>query len=129
MKIILFDGVCSLCNGAMAFIARRDCKALFHFASLQSDAGIALLKEAGMPVKGLDTLVYLREGHPYIRSSAVLHILRDMGGGWQLMYGLIVTPRFIRDAVYRLVAAMRHRIGKKQKACPIMPPGIRSRFL
>lgn len=129
MKIILFDGICSLCNGAVRFIIRHDPKAQFYFASLQSDVGQTLLKQAGLPHKGITSVVYLPDERYYLRSSAILHILRDMDGGWQLLYGFIIVPRFIRDTVYRLFAFARYRIGGKQKACQIPTPEIRSRFL
>lgn len=129
MKIILFDGICNLCNGAVAFIIRHDSAAQFHFVPLQSEIGQCLLKQSGVPNKKQDSVVYLRNGHYYFRSSAILHVLRDIGGGWQLLYGFIVTPRFIRDAVYRFLSIFRYRIGGKQKICRILAPEIRSRFL
>lgn len=129
MKIILFDGICNLCNGAVRFMIRHDPGAQFHFASLQSEIGQSLLKQAGIPDKEHTSLVYLQDGHYYLRSSAILHIFKDIGHGWQLLYGFIVIPRFVRDGIYRLIALNRYRIGGKRNVCELPAPGIRSRFL
>lgn len=129
MKIILFDGVCNLCNRAVRFVIRHDPAARFHFAPLQSETGQRLLREAGMTGELPDSVVYLRDGRPYFRSSAILHILRDIGGGWRVLYGFIIIPPFIRDAVYRLLAFVRLRVGGKHNSCALPTSTDRARFL
>ncbi len=98
-----------MCNSQVRFIKRRDRKNRFRFVPLQSAEGRSLLRPAGLPEDELDTVVYVREGRSLVRSSAVLGILRDLGGGWRLFGSLVIVPVVIRDFFYRLVAHNRHR--------------------
>ena len=117
MGIILFDGVCNLCNGAVRFIIKRDRFGKFRFASLQSDAGRALLEQNGVTHRGTDSIVYIpQQGDAFSESSAVLYILKELGRGWQLLFPLIHLPGFLRDGIYRFIARNRYRwFGKKEK--------------
>ena len=107
---VLYDGECSFCNSQVRFIRERDTRNRFRFVPLQSDEGRELLRKAGLPENELDSVVYDKSGRQYLRSSAVLSILRDMGRGWSLLYSLVIVPACIRDAFYRLVARNRHRL-------------------
>lgn len=129
MRIIMFDGVCNLCNRMVQFIIRHDPYARFYFVSLQSENGRLLLKQAGVPATKFNSVVYLNEERYFLRSTAILHILRDLGGGWRLLYIFMAVPRFIRDAVYDTVARMRYRIWGKRPECIIPSEDIRERFL
>ena len=126
---ILFDGVCNLCNTLVQFVIRHDAAGQFRFASLQSDSGQTLLTQHGLRTSNFDTFVYIRNGAAYTQSTAGLLVLRDLGGGWQLLYPLIIVPRFIRDAVYKLIARNRYRFFGRQDACMIPTPELKSRFL
>ena len=106
---VLYDSECALCNSQVRFIRKRDMGNLFRFVPLQSEEGRSMLRSAGLPEDELDTVVYVKEGKDLIRSSAVLEILRDLGGGWGLLRVLGVIPPVIRDFFYRLVARNRHR--------------------
>ena len=108
--IIYYDGECPLCNSQVRFIRERDSRNRFRFVTLQSEEGRKMLRSAGRPEDDPDTVVYERSGHQYLRSSAVLNILRDMGHGWGVLYSLVIVPAFIRDFFYRLVARNRHRL-------------------
>ena len=127
--ILLFDGVCNLCNGVVQFVIRHDPAGRFRFAALQSEAGQALLKQFSLPTSQFDSFVYVKDGQFYTESTAALLVARDLGGAWSLLWGLIVVPRFLRDAVYRLVARNRYRVFGKQDACMIPTPELRARFL
>lgn len=127
--VLLYDGVCYLCNGLVRFVIRRDRKKKIRFASLQSDTGQNYLKEQGMPTDDFDTLVYVKAGKYFIRSSAVLEVLKDMGGCWRVFYIFIIIPGCLRDPVYRLVAWLRYRMFGKSDQCVIPPADIRNRFL
>lgn len=127
--VILFDGVCNLCNGFVQFIIKRDSNAKFKFASLQSNAAKRLLGSVNISSEQFDSVVYISKGVVSQRSTAVLHIVRDMGGVWKLLYALIVLPRFIRDAVYDFVAANRYRLFGKRDECMIPTDEWRGRFL
>ena len=127
--ILLFDGVCNLCNRLVQFIIKRDPRATFRFASLQSESGQALLESFELPKDKLDTFVYLRGEKIYLKSSAVLHVLKDLGGGWKLLYVFIIVPKPLRDLVYTLVSKTRYNIFGKKDQCMIPSKDISSRFL
>jgi len=105
---VLYDSSCNLCNSQVRFIRRRDRNNRFRFVPLQSEEGKEMLHHAGLPDGESDTVVYQKSGRHYLRSSAVLSILKDLGGGWRLLYPLVIIPSFIRDSIYRLVARNRH---------------------
>jgi predicted DCC family thiol-disulfide oxidoreductase YuxK len=128
-RIILFDGICNLCNSFVQFVIRHDPERKFRFGSLQSATGKALLEqfepEQGRP----DSVVLLAEGKVYRQSAAALKIFRELGGPWSLLYGFMVIPPFIRDAVYRLIAQNRYRMFGKSAECMIPSAELRDRFL
>ncbi|ARK13341.1 thiol-disulfide oxidoreductase DCC family protein [Fibrella sp. ES10-3-2-2] len=126
---ILFDGVCNLCNGLVQFVIRHDPAGRFTFAALQSASGQALLKAHGLRTHDFDTFVYIRNKTAYTRSTAGLLVMRDLGGGWQLLYPLVFFPRVVRDAVYTLIAQNRYRFFGRQDACMLPTPELKSRFL
>jgi predicted DCC family thiol-disulfide oxidoreductase YuxK len=107
---VLYDSDCDLCNSQVRFIKKRDKGNRFRFVPLQSEEGGDMLREAGLPDNELDTVVYEKSGRHYLRSSAVLSILRDLGGGWRILGSLVIVPAVIRDFFYRLVARNRHRL-------------------
>lgn len=127
--LLLFDGVCNLCNGLVRFIIRHDRAGRFHFASLGSEVGRDLLRSKGLDPATVDTLVYWRNGRVLLRSSAALNVVRDLGGAWSLLYGFSLVPRFIRDAAYALIARNRYRWFGKRKSCMVAPYGTAARFL
>lgn len=129
MKVILFDGICNLCSGTVLFIIRRDKKALFRFAALQSGAGQSLLKKHHLISEQNETIYYLCDNSCYSESTAVLHILRDLGRGWQLLYAFILIPACIRDTAYRLISRNRYRLFGKKEACMLPSSDIKNRFL
>ena len=128
-RIVLFDGVCNLCNGFVQFIIKRDTQASFRFGTLQSEEARKMLAESTLDPRELDTVIYLRKGRMLTRSSAALHVLHDIGGAWALLYGFMIVPSFLRDAVYRWVANNRYRWFGKRDSCMIPTPELRARFL
>ncbi|MBS1545818.1 MAG: thiol-disulfide oxidoreductase DCC family protein [Bacteroidetes bacterium] len=127
--LVLFDGVCNLCNGAVQFIIRHDRRNRFRFAPLQSETGQRMLNGPGVSGDAFSSIVYRRKGKWLTRSTAVLHVARDLGGAWQWAYGLIIVPRFLRDAVYDLVARNRFRWFGRRDACMVPEPEVQGRFL
>jgi predicted DCC family thiol-disulfide oxidoreductase YuxK len=123
--ILLFDGVCNLCNGLVKFIQNRKSTRDIRFAPLQSPAGKSLLNKFKLDSEGIDTVVYISRGSYYLKSAAILQILKDIGRGWRLFYGLVVIPRFIRDFLYDLIARSRYRIFGKSDACIIPTIDVR----
>jgi predicted DCC family thiol-disulfide oxidoreductase YuxK len=128
-RILLFDGACNLCNRTVRFIIKRDPLARFKFAPLQSEQGECLLKEFGFPIDKFDFVVYIRKGKCFIKSTALLLVLKDIGGIWELSYTLIVIPKFIRDFLYNIIAKRRYQLYGRKENCMIPTPDIKQRFL
>jgi predicted DCC family thiol-disulfide oxidoreductase YuxK len=128
-RLILFDGVCNLCSGAVKFVIKYDPNGQFKFASLQSSVSHDILRQKGYPVGELDTFVYIRDGQVYLRSSAALRLLRDMGGLWQVFYVWMMVPRPIRDWVYDRVARSRYSIWGRADSCMVPTPELQDRFI
>ena len=127
--VILFDGVCNLCNGSVLFIIKRDPKARFCFAALQSDVGSSQLKKFGLPASGLNSVLLVKKGKLYQKSNAALEIAKHLSGLWPALYILKIVPSFLRDGMYTWIARNRYRWFGKKEACMIPTPELRSRFL
>jgi predicted DCC family thiol-disulfide oxidoreductase YuxK len=127
--LVLFDGVCNLCNGAVNFIIDHDPDGHFRFAPLQSDVAQEHLR--GTPAAGttLDTIVLVEDGTPYVRSTAALRIARRLTAPWPLLYLFIAIPRPLRDAVYTWIAHNRYDWFGKRDACRLPTPDLKARFL
>lgn len=128
-RIILFDGICNLCIGIVQFIIRRDKKALFKFASLQSDIGKSLSSHYGLPENSLDTFVYIKNNRAYLKSTAALKVLKDIGWPYFFLYVFIVFPKFFRDRIYDWFAGTRYNRFGKRKTCMVPEPEMMGRFL
>lgn len=127
--ILLFDGVCNLCNGFVNFIIKKDTKKTFKFAPLQSKNGQELLKKFNLPTEDFDSFVFLNNGEYFIKSSAGLHVLKELEGAWKLLYILILIPRPLRDFVYNIISKTRYKIFGKRNTCMVPTPDIKQRFL
>ena len=127
--IILFDGVCNLCNGFVTFVIRRDPANRFRFASLQSDIARELLKHQPGAGQGLDSVVLIENGRYYQQSTAALRILRRLGAGWPLLYSLILVPAFLRDKIYAWIAKNRYRWFGQRASCMLPSPELKAKFL
>lgn len=127
--IVFFDGVCNLCNSTVQFIIKKDTEKRFRFASLQGKNGQETLHRFNLPASDFHSFILLEGDNMYSRSTAVLRMLKLLGGGWKLFYGFIIVPKFIRDAVYNLVARNRYKWYGKRDECMIPTPELRERFL
>lgn len=128
-SILLFDGVCHLCNGAVQFILQRDPHGLIHFASLQSETGQKLLS-AYQYEGGLQSVVLIDHGKLYTKSDAILRVGRKLRGVWPaLSVASMAIPRRLRDTVYDWVARYRYRWFGQTERCMLPTPEARSRFL
>ena len=127
--IVLYDGVCGLCDRSVQLILRNDRRGRFRFAALQSEAGRALLQKFGLPPEALDSVVLVEGGRAWRKSRAALHIARRMDAPWPLLWPLMIVPRPLADLVYGLIAKNRYRIFGKLDTCMIPPPEVRARFL
>lgn len=128
-QIILFDGVCNLCNGFVQFVIARDARHVFKFGSLQSEGARNLLKQFGSEHLGLTSIVLLDDQGIAIESDAVLKIARELRGMWSLFYVFMIVPKFVRDGAYRIVARRRYRFFGKRDSCMIPAPELMDRFI
>lgn len=128
-NIVLFDGVCNLCNSLVQFIIRRDPEVKFTFASLQSVSGKTLLEKYELQTDFIDSIVYIKTDICYQKSTAVLHILKDLGGVWKLCFIFIIIPKFIRDFIYQIISKRRYKLFGKLDSCMLPTPDIEERFL
>jgi predicted DCC family thiol-disulfide oxidoreductase YuxK len=132
--IVLYDGVCGLCNRLNKFLLKRDTHDRFRFASLQSDLARTLLERHGVDSHDLDTVyVVLDHDRPGERvlseSDAIIHALTQLDGVWKLTGVGRVLPKFLRDGMYRMVARNRYRIFGKHESCMLPDPRHRHKFL
>lgn len=130
-SIILFDGVCNLCNRAVLFIIDRDPGRRFQFAPLQSDFAIDLLASLNQEVSeaGADSIVLIQDGCVYQRSEATLRIAKRLSGPWPLLSLFLIIPRASRDRAYDLVARNRYRWFGREESCRVPTPESQQRFL
>lgn len=127
--VVLIDGVCHLCQGITKFLITRDRSARLKFASMQSETGQRLLSEGGLPQDSFNSFVLIEDGHYYTCSTGALRLARLLPFPWPLLYAFIIIPRFLRDALYNLIARNRYRWFGKDEACMIPTKEIRERFL
>lgn len=127
--IILFDGVCNFCNSSVNFIIDRDSTNYFKFGALQSDEGQVLLKKHHQNTDSFDTLILIEGDALYTRSTAALRIAKKLSGLWPLFYVLLVTPKFLRDPIYNLIAKNRYKMFGKKDTCRLPTAEERAKFL
>jgi predicted DCC family thiol-disulfide oxidoreductase YuxK len=126
--VILFDGVCNLCNQFVQFVIARDPRAKFSFASLQSEAAARLAVGVGS-ADGRESIVLLENGRAFTQSTAALRIVVALGFPWTLAGALMIVPRPLRDWVYAVVARNRYRWFGKRQVCMVPTPDLKRRFL
>jgi predicted DCC family thiol-disulfide oxidoreductase YuxK len=127
--IILFDGVCNLCNGAVQYLLKHDKKRAFLFASLQSETGKRILAEHGLPRNQLESIIYVSGNTSLQKSDAILSICKELGGWFKLLTIFSVIPKTIRDSAYDRIATNRYKWFGKQDHCMIPTPELKRRFL
>jgi predicted DCC family thiol-disulfide oxidoreductase YuxK len=129
--VVLFDGVCNLCNRSVSFAIDRDPRALLRFAALQSDAARKIFEGLGRtrPEGDPESVIFYDRGRLHEGSGAILRVARYLRGGWPLLSVLLLVPRPLRDAAYRWAAARRYRWFGKSDTCRVPTPQLRARFL
>lgn len=126
--IILFDGVCNFCNRAVNFVVKRDKNSIIKFATLQSNFSKKLLETKSFQLEE-DSFALIENNKIFFRSTAALKVCRYLKGLWPLIYGLIIVPKFLRDAVYDVIAKNRYNWFGKKDVCMMPTANMRSRFL
>jgi predicted DCC family thiol-disulfide oxidoreductase YuxK len=127
--VVLFDGVCKLCNGMVKFLIRHDTKRRLRLAAVQSPEGQALLKWAGLPLDEFHTIALIVNDRVYLRSDAFLYILRLLPAPWPLLGILRIFPRFLRDWAYNRIALNRYRLFGRYDHCLLPSADHQQRFL
>jgi predicted DCC family thiol-disulfide oxidoreductase YuxK len=127
--IVLFDGVCNLCNAAILFIIKRDKNNRFKFAPLESDAGKELLSMHQIDSSKIDSIVLISGDTAFAKAGAALRISKHLTGLWPLLYSLVIIPRCISDGVYDFIARNRYKWFGKKESCMIPTPELKSKFL
>lgn len=126
--IVLFDGVCNFCNGAVNFIIKHDHEKRFKFAALQSDIGQQLRVKHDI-ADDVDSIILVEDDKTYLHSTAGLRVAKTLGGIWSLGYAFIIVPSFIRDWAYKMFAKYRYKLFGKKDVCMVPTAEIRERFL
>lgn len=127
--ILLFDGVCNLCNGFVQFVIERDPEGTFRFAALQSEEAQQLLEHFNLPTKDIFSVIIIENEKAYTRSTAALKMFGHMNGFWSVFSYLSILPVSFRDFFYNLIAKNRYRWFGQKDSCMIPTPELKSRFL
>ena len=127
--LLLFDGVCNLCNGFVNFVLDHTAEEDILFGALQSEAARPYLEAFGVDPEALSTVVLIERGRLYTRSTAALRVLRRLDPPWPMLYALMVVPRPLRDRVYDRIAANRYQWFGKRDECRLPTPALKARFL
>jgi len=127
--LVIFDGVCNFCNGAVNFIIERDPYEKFAFTPMQSDFAQETLRSYGIEKVGVDTIILVKNGKIFIRTNAVLEIAKDLTGYWYLLNVFKVVPRPVRDWLYRVIARNRYKLFGRATKCKLPTPDVKNRFI
>lgn len=127
--LILFDGVCNVCSGAVQFVIKRDPNERMMFASLQSETGQRILKENGLPLDEFNSFIYIENGTLYTKSTGILKAMRQLKGIYRWSYLFLGIPRPIRDWFYERIAKNRYKWFGQKTSCMMPTPDIQKRFL
>jgi predicted DCC family thiol-disulfide oxidoreductase YuxK len=127
--VIVFDGVCVLCNGWVRFLLRHDHARRYRFAAMQSESGRGLLAAHGLDPDDPNSFLLLEGGRAWTDTDAIQRVLTGLGGRWRLAVIISGCPRPLRDPLYRWVARNRYRWFGRRDHCLVPAPGQRTLFL
>jgi predicted DCC family thiol-disulfide oxidoreductase YuxK len=129
-NIILFDGVCNLCDASVQFIIKHDTKDLFRFVALQSNLGIEIIKHIGIDAQNIDSIILYKPGIAYYyKSSAALEIAKDLGGFFSFGTVFKVIPEIFRNQIYDYIAKNRYKWYGKKESCMLPTAELKAKFL
>ncbi|AWM14957.1 thiol-disulfide oxidoreductase DCC family protein [Flavobacterium sp. NRK F10] len=129
-KIILFDGVCNLCNTSVQFIIKHDPKDVFRFVAIQSETGQELIRYLGIDTSKTDSIILYEPGMAYyFKAEAALRIAKELKSGYSLLYSFIVVPDKIKNFIYDYIAKNRYKWYGKKESCMIPTPELKAKFL
>lgn len=128
-RIILFDGVCNLCNSSVQFVIKRDPNMLFRYAALQGGFSRRKLAEFNEIESDSKSVVFIDDDKIYFKSDAILRIAGYLTGAWPLMKAFLIFPRFIRDGLYDFIGRNRYKWFGRQESCMIPDPKLKELFM
>ena len=129
-KIILFDGVCNLCDASVQFIIKHDAKDIFRFVAIQSELGQEFIKYLGIDTSKTDSIILYEPGIAYYyKAEAALRITRELKSWHSILYGFMFIPDGIKNSVYDYIAKNRYKWYGKKEACMIPTPELKAKFL
>ena len=130
MNLLLFDGVCNLCNSTVLWVIKRDKNSKIRFAPLQSEVAQGYLKQHGFDLKTFNSLIFITDEGVYTESEGALRLGQQLGGGYRVLATIgLYFPPFLRDSVYRFVAKNRYKVWGVREVCMLPTPELKSRFL
>ena len=129
MLVVLFDGVCNLCNGSVNWIIDHDKKNQFQFASLQSAYGSKKVIEIGLSDDYMDTVVLIEDDKVFTHSDAILQIAKHLGGIYSLAVVFFIVPKFVCNFFYKIIAGNRYKWFGKRDTCRMPTPELKSKFI
>ncbi len=128
-SVIIFDGVCHLCNSSIDFVMKRDQKRIFRYTANQMEAGRKILGENGINPDQIESVYLYEKGKLYDKSAAALRIARKLGFPYNLAFGFMIVPAFIRNFIYDLIAKNRYQWFGKKETCRLPTAEERALFL
>lgn len=128
-KIVLFDGVCNLCNKAVTFIIDHDKNDQFRFAALQSEVGKKLLATHEIDPEAIDSIILIKNNKAFIKASAALRISKDLDGPISSLYIFIILPKFLTNYIYDFIARNRYSWFGRKSHCMIPTPRLKAKFI
>lgn len=128
-KIILFDGVCNLCNGSVIFMIKRDKKDVLRYAALQTEIGQEMVEKYNIDTSKIDSIILIDNDKYYYKSTAALRIARHLSGAYPLLAVFLILPAFMRDWIYDIIARNRYKWFGKKESCMIPTPELKSKFI
>jgi len=129
-KIILFDGVCNLCDATVQFLIKRDKNDIFRFVAIQSEIGQQIIEHIGIDTSKTDSIILYEPGHAYYyKAEAALKIARELGGVYSLLSVFLLLPKRLCNIVYDYIARNRYKWYGKKNECMIPTPAMKSKFL
>jgi len=128
-NLIIFDGVCNLCNASVNFIIRRDKRKRFAFSPMQSQFAQKTMSDYNIPGLANDTFILIKNNKIYLRSDAALEIARNLDAMWKIFFGLKIVPKIIRDSLYNQIARNRYKLFGRRRECMLPTKELMDRFI
>lgn len=128
-QVVLFDGVCNLCNASVQTLIKLDKKGVLKFASLQSDFGQKVLGDNNLDQQNFNTFLYYKNQKLYSKSTAAIYVFSELGIALQGVKILLLVPKFIRDGIYNYVSKNRYKWFGRKESCWLPTPELKERFI